>query len=164
MKKIKKGFTLVELLVVIAILAILATVSVVGYLSFTQKAKESKAQTELVQLRDVLTGILLTSTNEDEVYFYEDGTGDKAIAVKDTEDISAESDAVEKIASVSLDSSDLELFNSNNVKLFDNKNSKIDFASQETAVFYVYKVQYTIDGASAVWDIGDATVVNATIE
>lgn len=37
----RKGFTLVELLVVIAILAVLATVSVIGYLSFTNKAKES---------------------------------------------------------------------------------------------------------------------------
>lgn len=40
-KKTRKGFTLVELLVVIAILAILATVSIVGYTSFTKKAQES---------------------------------------------------------------------------------------------------------------------------
>ena len=39
MKNTKKGFTLVELLVVIAILAILATVAVVGYTSFTRKAE-----------------------------------------------------------------------------------------------------------------------------
>ena len=38
MKQTKKGFTLVELLVVIAILAILATVSVVGYTTFITKA------------------------------------------------------------------------------------------------------------------------------
>ena len=36
--KIKKGFTLVELLVVMAILSILSTVSVVGYVSFVNKA------------------------------------------------------------------------------------------------------------------------------
>ncbi|MBQ9979280.1 MAG: prepilin-type N-terminal cleavage/methylation domain-containing protein, partial [Clostridia bacterium] len=36
-----KGFTLVELLVVIAILAILATVSVVGYTSFIESATVS---------------------------------------------------------------------------------------------------------------------------
>ena len=40
-KQIKKGFTLVELLVVIAIIAILSVVSVVGYTSFTKKAKVS---------------------------------------------------------------------------------------------------------------------------
>lgn len=50
MKNTKKGFTLVELLVVIAILAILASVAVVGYTSFIEKAERSNAQTELHQL------------------------------------------------------------------------------------------------------------------
>ena len=54
MQKKKKGFTLVELLVVIAILAILAAVSVVGYLSFTEKAKESNDNTLVTQLNTVL--------------------------------------------------------------------------------------------------------------
>ena len=49
-----KGFTLVELLVVIAILAILATVSVVGYTSFIADANESTAMQELTQVRDAL--------------------------------------------------------------------------------------------------------------
>lgn len=53
MKK-KKGFTLVELLVVIAILAILAAVSVVGYLGFTEKAKDSNDNTLITQLNQVL--------------------------------------------------------------------------------------------------------------
>ena len=47
-----KGFTLVELLVVIAILAILATVSVVGYTSFINNANNSVALSELTQIRD----------------------------------------------------------------------------------------------------------------
>ena len=47
-----KGFTLVELLVVIAILAILATVSVVGYTSFINNANNSVALSELTQVRD----------------------------------------------------------------------------------------------------------------
>ena len=46
----RKGFTLVELLVVIAILAILATVGVVGYTSFIDKANLSAAETELHQV------------------------------------------------------------------------------------------------------------------
>ena len=58
-KKIKKGFTLVELLVVMAILAILSTVSVVGYLGFTEKAKESNAKTEMAQVQEVVRGMLL---------------------------------------------------------------------------------------------------------
>ena len=49
-----KGFTLVELLVVIAILAILATVSVVGYTSFINSANDSVAQQELTQIRNYM--------------------------------------------------------------------------------------------------------------
>ena len=50
MKKTNKGFTLVELLVVIAIIAILTTVSVVGYTAFVTKANKAKAQAELHQI------------------------------------------------------------------------------------------------------------------
>lgn len=58
-KRTKKGFTLVELLVVIAILAVLASVSVVGYLGFTTKARNSNAMTELAQVREVLRAELI---------------------------------------------------------------------------------------------------------
>ena len=54
MKNTKKGFTLVELLVVIAILAILATVSVVGYTSFINRANQSAVAQELTQIRDAV--------------------------------------------------------------------------------------------------------------
>lgn len=54
MKTKKKGFTLVELLVVIAILAILATVSVVGYLAFINKAKESNDVSLTTQMNTAL--------------------------------------------------------------------------------------------------------------
>ncbi len=53
-KNKKRGFTLVELLVVIAILAILASVTVVGYISFTKRAKDSNALTELTEAREVI--------------------------------------------------------------------------------------------------------------
>lgn len=65
-KNKKHGFTLVELLVVIAILAILASVSVVGYLSFTTRAKNSNAVTELTQARDLIRGEFL---EEDEHHY-----------------------------------------------------------------------------------------------
>lgn len=51
MRNTKKGFTLVELLVVIAILAILATVSVVGYTNYIKNANESLALQELSQVK-----------------------------------------------------------------------------------------------------------------
>lgn len=59
MKNKKKGFTLVELLVVIAILAILATVSILGYTSFTKKAKDSNAQSEWSQFKNYVLAYTL---------------------------------------------------------------------------------------------------------
>lgn len=49
-----KGFTLVELLVVIAILAILATVSVVGYTTYIKNANESLALQEMTQVKSAI--------------------------------------------------------------------------------------------------------------
>ena len=56
-----KGFTLVELLVVIAILAVLATVSVVGYTSFITKANNSNALTECKQAEDIVLSDLISA-------------------------------------------------------------------------------------------------------
>ncbi len=52
----KKGFTLVELLVVIAILAILSVVSVVGYTSFTKKAQKADDISLTSQMNTILQG------------------------------------------------------------------------------------------------------------
>ncbi len=59
MKNTKKGFTLVELLVVIAILAILATVSVVGYTSFIDRANQSNSDTEANQIKTMIESGLM---------------------------------------------------------------------------------------------------------
>lgn len=53
-KTLKKGFTLVELIVVIAIIAILASVSVVGYSAFIKNANQSKVDQELAQVENIL--------------------------------------------------------------------------------------------------------------
>ncbi len=61
----RKGFTLVELLVVIAILAILAAVVVVGYTSFIRKANQSNALSELNQIRNVvITSVIVDGEEE----------------------------------------------------------------------------------------------------
>jgi prepilin-type N-terminal cleavage/methylation domain-containing protein len=51
MRSANKGFTLVELIVVIAIIAILAAVSIVGYNQFINNARQSRANTELAVIQ-----------------------------------------------------------------------------------------------------------------
>lgn len=72
MRNTKKGFTLVELLVVIAILAILATVSVVGYTSFIDRANNSNAETELHQIQSYINADLMADNKWE--FELEDGT------------------------------------------------------------------------------------------
>ncbi len=64
-KKTKKGFTLVELLVVIAILAILATVSVVGYTSFINKANMSVDEQFVAQMNTIVAAEAATTDLSD---------------------------------------------------------------------------------------------------
>lgn len=59
-----KGFTLVELLVVIAILAILATVSVVGYTSFIKSAYISNDENIAAQLNQFMAALKADSNSE----------------------------------------------------------------------------------------------------
>ena len=76
----RKGFTLVELLVVIAILAILATVSVVGYTAFIAGADEQAAITEAEQVKGTINAGL---TLKDHVKFV---CGTETVCVTRTED------------------------------------------------------------------------------
>ena len=64
MKNTKKGFTLVELLVVIAIVAILATVAIIGYTSFTRKADISNDTVIAGELNTLLTATHVTDPIE----------------------------------------------------------------------------------------------------
>ncbi len=73
-KKRKKGFTLVELVVVIAIIAILSTVGIVSYTAVISKAKDSASKQELDQLHsamvtDALTRDLTFEFSNDEFTF-----------------------------------------------------------------------------------------------
>ncbi len=60
----KRGFTLVELLVVIAILAILATVSVVGYTSFITRASVSNDENVAAQLNKFMVALKADHTGD----------------------------------------------------------------------------------------------------
>ncbi len=68
MKKTRKAFTLVELLVVIAILAVLATVGIVGYTSFTKKAKESNDRSVVAQINLALQASEVTDGKPQTMY------------------------------------------------------------------------------------------------
>lgn len=48
MQKIKKGFSLVELIIVIAVIAILVTLSYPSYVSFIRKADRAEARVDLL--------------------------------------------------------------------------------------------------------------------
>ena len=67
----KKGFTLVELLVVIAIIAILAVVSVVGYTTFITKANLSADQQAVAQMNTMLEALDVTNEPQDIKALYE---------------------------------------------------------------------------------------------
>lgn len=76
----KRGFTLVELLVVIAILAILATVSVIGYTSFIERANVSNDQNIATQLNKFLEAVKADSTGK---YYGVEITPDNAREIMD---------------------------------------------------------------------------------
>ena len=54
-KKMRKGFTLIELVVVIAVIAILSAVSVVSYIAITNKAKQSSDEQAVRQMNTILS-------------------------------------------------------------------------------------------------------------
>ena len=53
-RKLKKGFTLVELVVVIAVVAILSAVAIVSFATITKKAQESNDHMVIDQVNEVL--------------------------------------------------------------------------------------------------------------
>ena len=62
-KKVKKGFTLIELVVVIAVIAILSAVSVVAYVGITNNAKKSAASQKATQIVTSVRAAVLTGAD-----------------------------------------------------------------------------------------------------
>ncbi|SHF42972.1 type II secretion system protein G [Caldanaerobius fijiensis DSM 17918] len=61
--KSKRGFTLVELLVVVAIIAILAAVLVPRFLTYTDRAREARAMADINAIRTVITAYMADEGN-----------------------------------------------------------------------------------------------------
>ena len=143
----RKGFTLVELLVVIAILAILAATAVVGYTSFIKKANRSNALSELNQIRNVITTSIIV--DGEEAVDLEGGTvvtfaydGESLSATLNPED--AENFSTKVVAAINILAEAEELSGT----------LSVDVAGTE-----IQKIRYEYaEGFVAVWDIAANTV------
>ena len=90
-KKLKKGFTLVELVVVIAVIAILAGVSVGAYFGITDSANTSKCQQEA---KGIVTAMQLIASDPEVKGISLSNTG---LTVADEVSKGSDLDSLEKI-------------------------------------------------------------------
>lgn len=64
MKSVQKGFTLIELMIVVAIIGILAAIALPAYSDYTARAKVSEAILALSQCRTTITEVSQTGKND----------------------------------------------------------------------------------------------------
>ena len=136
-KKCKKGFTLVELLVVIAILAILATVTVVGYVGFTDRAKNSNAETELHEVETTFNYYLTETSVEYSNHTYKVifDVSTKTLTITEADSNEASSLTADVLAGI------LSVDNSDSESLYDK------LVLSENKLSYEYDSSITVDSS-----------------
>ncbi|MDY4788919.1 MAG: type II secretion system protein [Bacilli bacterium] len=142
-KKRNKGFTLVELLVVIVILTILASASILGYLAFTKKANESKAISELTQYKTKLIADLADGKEQIGSFTFTMPETNKIIITKK---ISTLGEPIDDLYLALVDYFDIDISNKNAHVL----NTKIDNSEVNGRLV---ELKYITDKAIATWDI-----------
>ena len=118
----KKGFTLVELIVVLVIIAILAALLIPALTGYINKAKEKSITAETRQV------VMAAQTLVDEKYSELDSTNASGITVLDTSEATISTDDVKKLAEVS--------GRIDKVVVAEGKVTKVQYTSQNKTCYY----------------------------